>query len=253
MGAIAKTVGKISGQVIPFVGPAIAGIEAISGLIGSRKTPGLNTTGFKPNAGYTQPLAQFGGAMLPMAQQGFQTAFNYFSPLAQGNQQALATATASGAADTARQVQQQTDRFSRGMNRSGAMASLVGELPFRQQQAGLERRIGAKQAAAEQLGTLANQAGGLGTNVFGGLLGNELNAARVGVEGGYLDLARQRSDRELGGGIFDVLTGPMGGLDKNSPLGKLGGWLGGMGGYKTPGGSVPISSKPNYGMGGGLF
>lgn len=240
MGAIAKTVGKMAGSVIPFVGPAMMAAEAIGGLIGKKKNKGgsdYGSGGYTPNPAYTRPLAEAGSSLLPMAQKGFQTAFDYYSPLASGDQQALATATASDAASVGRQTQQLTDRASRTMPRGGAQAAMIQQLPQQQMALGLGNRISAQQNAASSLVDIAGRAGGLGTNIFGNLLGNELGGKQLGIQGGYLDLANKQADRDwygkIGGGIFDILTGsnPIG---KDSPLGKLGGLIGIGGDKKLP-------------------
>lgn len=215
---------------IPFaIKAAPFAISAISGLFG-KKSKGGAATPYTPNPAYTKPLTDFGGSLLPMAQSGFKTAMDYYTPLAQGDQQALATATASDAASTGRQVQQLTQRAGRTLPRGGASAAVLAGLPQQQLAAGLERRIGAQQNAAQNLASVASTAGGIGTNIFGNLLGNELGGFQTNVQQGYLDLARTRANRDyyggIGGGIFDILTGsnpsnPGSILDKI--MGKIGG------------------------------
>lgn len=214
---------------VPFaIKAAPFAISALSGLFGKKKKAEQTTAPFTPNPAYTKPLSDFGSSLLPLSQMGFQSAMNYYQPLAQGDPQALATATASDAASVGRQTQQLTDRAARTQPRGGAMASLVGQLPQQQMAAGLERRIGAQQTAASNLANIAGTAGGLGSNIFSNLLGNELGGKSLGINQGYLDLARTQANRDyygkIGGGIFDILTGasPIG---SNSPLGKLGGLI----------------------------
>lgn len=211
----------IAAKVAPFA------IGAIGGLLGKKSQPKIPP--YAPNAAYTQPMSQFAGSLLPMAQQGFQTAFNYYSPLAQGNEQALATATASGAADVGRQAQQLTQRAARTQPRGGAQAAIMASLPQQQMAAGLGRRIEAQQNAAQNLSSLASTAGGMGTNVFGGLLGNELGGYQASTNAAYTNLAQTQANRNyyggIGGGIYDILTGKIPGtqgsiLDKILNRGK---------------------------------
>lgn len=243
------------GAVVPFIPQIISGGSAVLGsLLGKKKSKSAQAAQqpYTPDPAYTKPLADLGGSLLPMAQKGFQSAFDYHS----GVMADPAAATASDAASIGRQTQQLTQRAARTMPRGGAQASIVGGLPQQQMAAGLERRIGAQQNAAQNLGSLAGSAGGLGTNVFGGLLGNQLGGYQQNIQGGYLDLANRREDRgyygDIGGSIYDILTGKSGGGQGPSILDKLGGLLGGgKGGVsvpKAPGSfNVPITGLPNYG------
>jgi len=215
---------------VPFIPQIIGGASAgISALLGKKGNKAAKVPQYTPNPAYTQPLAQAGGSLLPMATAGYQKAFDF-------NTNMLANpelATASDAASLGRQTQQLTQRAARTMPRGGAQASLVGALPQQQMAAGLERRIGAQQNSANALGNLAHSAGGLGTSIFGGLMGNELGGHQSNVGGGYLGLAQQRQDRDyygsIGGSVYDILTGRSGDGTGPSVLDKLGGWLGGLG------------------------
>lgn len=200
---------------IKFAAPFIA--SGIGSLLGKKKNKSV-AQNFTPNPAYTQPLAQFGGSLLPQAQAGFQKAFDYYGGVLQNPEQA----TASDAASIARQTQQLTDRAARTAPRGGASAATIAAAPQQQMAAGLGNRLAAQANAAQSIGTLAGNAGQLGAGAFGTLLGNENQARQTGVYGGYLDLARTQADRgyygQLGGSIFDILRGVIPGLKKGGGL-----------------------------------
>jgi hypothetical protein len=214
---------------LKFAAPYIA--SGIGALIGKKGSKGVQTAPYKPNPAYTTPLATAGSNLLPMAQQGFQKAFDYYG----GVLSDPAAATASDAASIGRQSQQAIQQLGRQPQRGGASQYAASQIPQQQMAAGLERRLGAQQGAAGSLGQLAGSAGGLGTNIFSNLLGNELGGKQVGVGQGYLDLARTKENRDyyggIGGSVYDILTGkPAGakGSIMDMILGKFGG------GPKTP-------------------
>jgi hypothetical protein len=227
---------------IPFaIKAAPFAISAISGLLGRKKNKTPAATSYAPNPAYAQPLSQFGGSVLPMAQKGFQSAFDFYGKAAEGNPEL----TASGAADTGRQVQTLTDRAARTMPRGGAQASMVGQLPQQQMAAGLQRQIAAKTMGAEGLAGLAGTAGGLGSNIFGNLIGAEQGGQRLGIEQQRTDLLKTGQDRDwygkMGGSIMDILTGITGG----------GGFKGvkvpgAPGGFGLPGGGLPQGQVPPW-------
>ena len=139
------------------------------------------------------------------------------------------------------------------MNRSGAQAALVGQLPQQQMAAGLQRQIAAKTMGAEGLAGLAGTAGGLGSNIFGNLIGAEQGGQRLGIEQQRTDLYRTGQDRDyygkMGGSIMDILTGVMGGGG-----GMKGVKVPGMpGGFGLPGGQLPQGQVPPWLMQKGTY
>jgi hypothetical protein len=216
---------------VPFIPQIISGASAGIGALLGKKGKSA-TKPYVPNPAYTQPLAQAGSSLLPMAQQGFQKAFDYYG----GVLSDPAAATASDAASIGRQSQQALQQLGRQPQRGGASQYAASQIPQQAMTAGLERRLSAQQGAAGSLGQIAGQAGGLGTNIFGNLLGNELGGQQVGVGQGYLDLARTRENRDyyggIGGSIFDTIMGKGRAGDKaeeGSIMDRLGGWLGRIG------------------------
>lgn len=243
MGSIAKTVGKIAGSFIPGVGPLIGmGIDAVSGMIGKKKSGGGSggQTPYAPNAAYTKPLTDFAGSVLPQAGANFGQASGFYSGVMADPSQA----TASGAADLAKQAQSQTSQLQRNSGRGGWQASSAAAIPQQVQAEGLRRQYAAKEGAAGALGQLGVQGGQLGSGVFGNLMQNELGGKQVGIGQGYLDLANKTADRDyygnIGGSIFDILTGKNP-INSDSPLGKLGGLLKG----KLGGGGSPSWADPS--------
>ena len=218
-------------QAIPFIPMAVSGI---AGLIGKKKaTANTATTPYAPNPAYTKPLTDFGGSILPQAQQGFQKSMDYYGNVMDNPEQA----TASDAASIGRQSQQATQRLSRQPGRGGAAGYAASQIPGQAMTAGLERRLSATQGAAANLGQLSGTAGGLGANIFGNLMGNQLGGyqassnAALGNRG--LDLRQTEMDRDyygkIGGSIFDTLTKKPG-VDKGSIFDKIFNRGGGGGG-----------------------
>ena len=218
----------------------------IGALLGKKSNKNV-AQNFTPNPAYTQPLQNFGNAMLPQAQQGFSKAFDYYGGVLNNPEQA----TASDAASIARQTQQLTSRAARTAPRGGASAATIAAAPQQQMAAGLERRLAATQNAAQNIGALAGNAGQLGAGAFGNLLGNENQARQVGVQGGYLNLAQTQANRNyygpLGGSIFDVLRGVIPGLKgSNSGLPGQVNVPGAPGGFGLPGGQLPQGTVPDW-------
>jgi len=216
---------------VPFIPQIISGGSAIVGsLLGRKKSKGAEVKPYVPNAAYTKPMSDFGGSVLPMAQKGYQQAFDYYG----GVMKDPAAATASDAASLGQQTQQLTQRAQRTMPRGGAQAQIVGQLPQQQMAAGLERRLGAQQHAADSIGSLAQGAGQQGAGVFSNLLGNELGGHQTNVSGGYLDLQRSQADRnwfgDIGGSLYDTLNAKSGGGTGGSIMDKIMGKLGKAGG-----------------------
>jgi hypothetical protein len=157
---------------LKFAAPYIAqGVGALIGKkLGGKSNTSTATTPYTQNPAYTKPLTDFGGSVLPMAQQGFQKSFDYYGNVLNDP----AAATASDAASIGRQSQQATQRAARLPQRGGASAYSAAQIPQQIMSAGLERRQGAQQNAAANIGQLAGTAGGLGSNIFGNLMGNQL-------------------------------------------------------------------------------
>jgi len=231
---------------VPFIPQIIGGASAgISALLGKKKA-GQKVAPYAQNPAYTKPLADFGSGALNTATQGFKQAGDYYS----GVLADPTMATASDAASMGRQSQQAVQRAGRTMPRGGAQAQIIGNIPQQVMSSGLERRVGAQQNAAQNIGQLASTAGGLGTNVFGNLMGNELggygasNNAQQGQ--GYLNLRQAEADRDyygkIGGSVYDILTGKSSGgggsiMDKiMDKWGKKGGGSSGGGSGITWGG-----------------
>lgn len=196
--------------IAKFVAPFA--IQGISALLGKKKsTANTATTPYTPNPAYTKPLTDFGGSVLPMAQQGFQKSFDYYGNVLNDP----ATATASDAASIGRQAQQATQRAARLPQRGGASAYSAAQIPGQAMTAGLERRLSATQNAAANIGQLAGTAGGLGANIFGNLMGNQLGGYQASTQNALgnrsLDLRQTEMNRDwygkIGGGIFDTLSG----------------------------------------------
>lgn len=211
------------------------------GMIESRGKNKVTQTGpgaFTSNPQYTQPLQSFGNALLPMAQKGYADSSGYFSGLLSDDQK-LAAATSSGAADLGRQAQNSLRQLSMGP-RGGWQAGMAARIPQQVQAEGLRRRQDAREGAASALGQLSGQMGQLGAGAFSNLLGNELGGRQIGVSQGYLDLANKQANRDFYGGIgssiFDILSGSNP-INKDSVLGKIGGMIGIGGGAqkKLPG------------------
>ena len=224
----------------PALAAAVPLISTGIGALLGKKSNKSVAQNFTPNPAYTQPLQNFGNAMLPQAQQGFSKAFDYYGGVLSNPEQA----TASTAADIGRQTQQLTSRAARTAPRGGASAATIAAAPQQQMAAGLANRIAAQQNAAQNIGALAGNAGQLGAGAFGNLLGNETNARLAGVQGGFLNLAQTKANRDyyggLGGSIFDILRGVIPGLTK-----------GGGGGLEAPTGMGLPPGIPGSDLGGG--
>src|SRR6185295_9926459 len=111
----------------------------------------------------------------------------------------------------------------------------AAQIPQQVMSAGLERRQGAQQNAAANIGQLAGTAGGLGSNIFGNLMGNQLGGYQASNQNQLgnrsLDLRQTEMNRDyygkIGGSIFDILTGKPGGGGSDSIWGKIMGKIGG--------------------------
>lgn len=195
---------------LKFAAPFIA--QGVGALLGKKKSSASAAPApYTQNPAYTKPLTDFGGSVLPMAQQGFQKSFDYYGNVLNDP----AAATASDAASIGRQGQQTIQQMSRQPGRGGAQQYAASQVPQRAMTAGLERRLSATQNAAANIGQLAGTAGGLGANIFGNLMGNQLGGYQASTQNALgnrsLDLRQTEMNRDwygkIGGGIFDTLSG----------------------------------------------
>lgn len=219
--------------VVPFIPQIASGVSGVVGGLLGRKAGKGSSSGLDPKL--TAPLTGFAGGLMPQASQGFKSSFDFFNKAAAGNPEL----TASSAADTAKQTQNQLRQINAGP-RGGWQGAATSNAILGTQSEGLRRQMEAKMAGAQGLADLSSSAGQLGSNIYRGLLGSSL-------ENRSLDLQQTAQNRDwyskVGGGIFDILTGANP-ISKNSPLGKLGGILGRMG-------KAPLEAPTTMGLPGG--
>jgi len=205
---------------LPAITAGMGLASGVMGLFGRRKAKAdASNLGYDP-AKVGSSLTGLGDYFGTTAKKSLGAATDYFTPLAAGDPAALAKATASSSSDIAGQVDQLTKRALRAMPRGGAQASVLGELPTKQMGLGLRNRIEAQRGAAETLGNLGLGEGGLAERAFGGLLGHATDQDRINLQ---RTIANRQFYGDIGGGIWNILTGKGGFGGEDSILSKIGG------------------------------
>lgn len=175
--------------VLPFV-PAIIG--GVGSLVGSKlggpssqqkkamSSADLLNQQLAANAGEE---AKLGGQWAGMATPALQSSLDYWQKLLSGDRTAMSSALGPEIQQYSQGQQNALTNLSQFAPRSGARATMIGEMPFQQAQTVGNMFASLRPQAAQQVGALGSTLGSMATSAYGGS-----NAGASGAANNYMNM-----------------------------------------------------------------